>query len=53
MCHPACLPLLHIIVPSLSPALLITLAPTTVFTHEINPSNVESTLDAPDLRWHR
>lgn len=49
----ACLLLLYIIVPSISPASVITLILISGFTHKINPSNVESTLDAHDLRWHR
>lgn len=51
--HPARLSLLHVIVPSLPPASLITLTPASLLTHKINPSNIESTLNAHDLRWHR
>lgn len=50
--HLACLTLLLVIVIPFPPASRITL-PARLLTREIDPSNVESTLDARDLRWHR
>lgn len=52
--HLACLALLLVIIIPFPPASRITLKhPACLLTCEINPSNIESTLDARDLRWHR